>query len=498
MSFKHGLYGEHSAYAGEKLTKSLGTIPVYIGTAPIHQNNVENVEDYDYNKFINKPMIINSYTDAKAKLGVSDDFKKFTLMEAVYAHFLNGEKAIAPIIVVNMADPSNKTTDLIGINVNLSGLKGNKVGYIEDSTALIETVYIGEDNGDGTSLLMTEGTDYTLSYIDGKIKINVIKSDYSLGYVVVNYYRIDTSDTVITPTVFAEALNSLDICEVATGSIPTVMLAPYYSKIKEYHDLMIAKATRKLADKWYIDVITDIKADSTTNTIAKAVTKKAEDGYNNLVEKVCYPMAEYNGKIYHLSTLAAVRMQITDTESGGVPYISPSNKTIFANAAVLEDGTQLFINETTANTANANGITTVNIIRGDLRLWGGCNANYNYANESKIDPEHLQDASIRMKHYMLNKLQYDYIDNVDNPIARRDIDSIIASVQQWLNSLVNEGKMLYATIEFIEDNNSVKDLVSGDFVFDVSSTNTPNAKSITFRTHYTTEGISKLTSGGAE
>ena len=488
MPFKHGMYGEHSAYAGKKVTKSLGTIPVYIGTAPIQQNNVENAESFDYKEYINKPMIINSYSDAKAKLGVSDDFKTFTLMEAVYAHFLNGDKAIAPIIVVNMANPTNREEADSTMAVTLSGLAGNKVGYINDAAAVIETVTLAE---------LTKGTDYTLSYADGKIKINITKSGFTSGSIVATYKKIDTSDDVITTSVFTEALNSLDICEIVMGNIPTILLAPYYSKIKEYHDLMIAKAVNKLSDKWYTDVITDIKADSTTDTIAKAVTKKATDGYNNLVEKVCFPMSKYNGKIYHLSTLAAVRMQITDTEAGGVPYISPSNKSIYADAAVLEDGTQLFINETTANTANANGLTTVNVVRGGLRLWGGCNANYNYTNEGNIDPEHLQDASIRMKHYMLNKLQYDYIDNIDNPISRRDIDSIIASVQQWLNSLVNEGKLLYATVEFVEDNNSVKDMVSGDFVFDVSSTNTPNAKSITFRTHYTTEGISTLT-GGAE
>lgn len=489
MPFKHGMYGEHSAYAGKKPTKSLGTIPVYIGTAPIHQNNAENDKNYDYSDFINKPMIINSYTDAKAKLGVSDDFKKFTLMEAIYAHFLNGEKAIAPIIVVNMANPNNRETEESESTVVLSGLVGNKVGYIEDGAAVIESVTLAD---------LTEGTDYTLSYDSGKIKINITSSTYTSGSVVATYNKIDTADTVITTTVFSNALDSLDICEAVIGDIPTILLAPYYSKIKAYHDLMIAKAVNKISDKWFADVITDIKADSETNTIAKAITKKATDGYKNLVEKVCYPMCKYNGKIYHLSTLVAVRMQITDTEVGGVPYISPSNKTIFADAAVLEDGTQLYINETTANTANANGVTTVNVVRGGLRLWGGCNANYSYVNEGNIDPEHLQDASIRMKHYMLNKLQYDYIDNVDNPIARRDIDSILASVQQWLNSLVNEGKLLYATVEFIEDNNSVKDMVSGDFVFDVSSTNTPNAKSITFRTHYTTEGISTLTSGGVE
>ena len=487
MAFLHGTYGEHSTYAGKKVTNSIGTIPVYIGTAPIHQNNTENADGFSYNEYINKPIILNSFTDAVAKIGKSSDFSKFTLMEAVYAHFLNSVKPIAPIIVINMANPANREEEDTEATVTLSGLAGNKTGYIEDGAAIIETVELAE---------LTKGTDYTLSYADGKIKINITKSAYASGSVVATYKRIDTTDDVITTSVFSEALSALDVCEVMLNKIPTVLAAPYYSKIKSYHDLMIAKVNSRVANKWYLDVVTDIKADSTVNTVAKAITQKATDGYTNVAEKVCYPMVKYNGAIYHLSTMCVVDMQQTDTTANGVPYISPSNKAIYADAAVLEDGTQLFINETTANTANANGLTTVNVVRGGIRLWGGCNANYNYVNEANIDPEHLQDASIRMKHYMLNKLQYDYIDSIDNPISRRDIDSILASVQQWLNSLVNEGKLLYATIEFVEDNNSVKDMVSGDFVFDVSSTNTPNAKSITFKTHYTTDGISTLTAGG--
>lgn len=489
MAFKHGVYGEHSAYAGKLPAKANGTIPVYIGTAPIHQNNAENAADFDYSEFISKPIVLTSYPDAKAKLGVSSDFKTFTLMEAVYAHFLNGEAPIAPIIVVNMANPAKRETDDTETTVVLSGLAGNKVGYIDDAAAVIETVSLAE---------LTSGTDYTLSYVDGKIKITVTKSDYASGTVVATYKKIDTSDTVITTTEFNAALNALDICEVATGYIPNVMASPYYSTIKAYHDLMIAKATNKIANKWYIDVVTDIAADATTNTIAKAITKKADDGYNSNIEKVCYPKVKYNGNIYHLSTMCVVDMQQTDTGADGVPYISPSNKKVYADAAVLEDGTQLYINETAANSANANGLTTVNVVRGEIRLWGGCNGNYNYTNESNIDPEYLQDVGVRMKHYILNYFQYNFMDNVDMPISRRDIDSILASAQQWLNSLINEGKILYAKVDFIADNNSVKDMASGDFVFDTSYTHAPNAKSLTFKTHYTTEGISTLTTGGAE
>lgn len=488
MAFKHGVYGEHSTYAGKQTTTANGTIPAYIGTAPVHQNNTENAADFKYDEYINKPILINSFSDAKAKLGVSSDFKTFTLMEAVYAHFMNGENPIAPIIVVNMANPANRESADSEATVTLSGLAGNKIGYIDDASAIIETVTLAD---------LTE-EDYALAYVDGKIKVTITKASYTSGTVVATYKKIDTSDDVITTAKFSEALNALDISEIVTLHIPTVLAAPYYSKIKAYHDLMIAKATSKIANKWYIDVVVDIQADSTTDTVAKAITKKATDGYNSALEKVVYPMVRYNDKIYHLSTMCVVDMQQTDTNAGGVPYISPSNKKIYADAAVLEDGTQLYINETTANSANANGLTTVNIIRGTLRLWGSSNGNYNYSTEAKIDPEYLQDVGVRMKHYILNKFQYDYIDNVDAPISRRDIDSIIASVQQWLNSLINEGKMLYAKVEFIPDNNSVKDMTSGDFVFDTSYTHTPNAKSLTFKTHYTTEGIATLTTGGAE
>lgn len=489
MAFKHGVLGEHSAYVGKQTMNANGTIPVYIGTAPIHQINAENAANYDYNDAINKPIVLTSYPDAIEKIGVSSDFKAFTLMEAVYAHFRNGKNPIAPIVVVNMADPAKQTAEETEATITLSGIAGKKVGYLDDSAAIIETVAIDE---------LTKDTDYTLAYFDGKIKITITKSGYTGGTVTASYKKIDTSDAVITTAEYQKALDALDICEIATGYIPTVAASPYYSSIKEYHDLLIAKATNRLDGKWYVDVVTDIKADSTTDTLAKAITKKATDGYNSVIEKVCYPKVKYNGAIYHLSTMCVVDMQQTDTNADGVPYISPSNKRIYADAAVLEDGKQIYINETAANTANANGLTTVNVVRSELRLWGGCNGNYNHSNEANIDPEYLQDVGVRMKHYILNKFQYDYINNIDAPLSRRDIDSVIASVQQWLNSLINEGKLLYAKVSFIADNNSVKDMLSGDFVFDTSYTHTPNAKSLTFRTHYTTEGISSLTTGGAE
>ena len=92
---------------------------------------------------------------------------------------------------------------------------------------------------------------------------------------------VDTSEETISTDVFSEALSALDICEIMTGEIPNLLVAPYWSKKKKYHDLMIQKASSKLANKWNIAPVCDITADSSVANIAAAIVKKTEDGYNS-------------------------------------------------------------------------------------------------------------------------------------------------------------------------------------------------------------------------
>src|SRR5699024_1637954 len=126
----------------------------------------------------------------------------------------------------------------------------------------------------------------------------------------------------------------------------------------------------------------------------------------------------YGWNMYHLTTLAADDIHTVDTNAGGITYISPSNKPINADATILDDGTEIYISEVTGNALNAVGITTTNIIRGGMRLWGPHMGNYVFDNEENILPEDRQDASVRMGLYLLNYLQYNYIDVVDNPLLR--------------------------------------------------------------------------------
>ena len=213
--------------------------------------------------------------------------------------------------------------------------------------------------------------------------------------------------------------------------------------------------------------------------------------------------------------LGALQERITSTKDGSItsvqavyvppddltgppptpPKAPPSTPPLTADSKNVPDPTEIYTSEVTGNSLNMVGITTTNIIRGGMRLWGPHMGNYNFDNEENILPEDRQDASIRMGLYLLNYLQYNYIDQVDMPFARRDIDAVLASVQQWLNSLINAGQLLFGTIAFEADDNTTDAMVSGDFVFNIKDTYTPNAKSLTFRAQYTTQGLSSLTGG---
>jgi len=105
------------------------------------------------------------------------------------------------------------------------------------------------------------------------------------------------------------------------------------------------------------------------------------------------------------------------------------------------------------------------------------------------------DASIRMMMYLSNSFQARYMPDIDGPMNRSTVDTILNDAGTWLNSLVADGALLSASIGFNETSNPTSSIVEGDFVFDVLTTTTPVAKSMTFKLQYTTQGISTLFGG---
>lgn len=131
MSYKHGIYTDTVATAGYLKTNAVGTIPVYIGTAPIHTLT-------DSADKVAKPILIQSYNDFVKAMGYSEDWEKYTLCEVAYAHFKNDIKSIAPFVVINIYDPT-KHVDTAGKDVDLAKITEDD---FKAAVAAIDTITI--------------------------------------------------------------------------------------------------------------------------------------------------------------------------------------------------------------------------------------------------------------------------------------------------------------------------------------------------------------------
>ena len=492
MSYKHGTYGIAAA-TNNATEVAQGTVPVYVGSAPVHRINSNGSSDFDYSDYVNKPFLVSSLREAKAMGLYSDDWATYTLCEAIHAHFMNDSKAVAPIILLNLLNPEADMEESAGTaTVTMKRVGTRFVGYINDPLCFVDGIALTISDETGV-----EDKTFTYSYDGDRVTIEADvtfasgKENTVAFTASATYAKIAFSAEKFTKDVVSSAISALDYCEQITGMIPNIIAAPGISEIPELHSLLIQAAINKLAGKWNVCCVSDIPA--TVKTYKDAVTWKTENGYDSKYDKVCWPAVAADGKVYHLSTIVAYMMQNIDTENGDVPYVSTSNKEIFCDRAVVGDNETLLISEIDANDLNQVGITTVNIIKRKMRLWGAHMANYDHAALSIINIEDRFDVCIRMMMYMLNHLQNQYINEIDQSFTRKDIDGVLNSVQTWLDSLVNDGMLLYATVDFNNESNSDADIANGDFVFDLQVTYSVIAKSITFKLQYTSAGLSVLT-----
>lgn len=410
MSYLHGVYGEQLPTQDSIPISGIGTLPVYVGTAPVEQLTTSTGA-------INVPLLIASFDDAKAKIGYSDDWGKYTLCEAVYAHFKNKIGSIGPIVVINVFDPA---------------------------------VHTGE---------------------------NIVDNDDIIGGMDANGRRT--------------GLACVDLVYQMFNMIPTILAAPGWSHKSEVEAALLEKC-QKINGHWDALCVVDIDS-AAAKTIAAAKGWKQTNAYTSRLEKVCWPKVTIADKKLWLSTLTVVRMCLTDHANENIPYESPSNKQLGITGTVLADGSAVNFDEVQANDLNSEGITTVSYRAGSWVLWGPHNGNYKYG--SDMDPRDRFDCNIRMMMYLTNSFQVNYMKDVDQPLNRAKVDTILNDAQVWLNSMVSDGRMLFAEIQFNESSNPVSSIVEGDFKFDIRTTTTPPGKSLIFAVQYTTQGISALFGG---
>lgn len=469
MDYKHGVYSSEGPTSVIAPVTAAAGLKVVIGTAPI--NLAKSIE------YVNKPLLAYTWEKTVEALGYSDDWGNYTLCEEMDASFrLYG---VAPVVFINVLDPTKHKTDVANKEVAIL----NKKATIDDYGILLDTLAV-KLTSEGVPL--TKGTDYLATFDDtGNVVIAVITGGtIPQGQLTlfVSYTKIDPSKVTKTDIIGAIDVNNGDASGLELinsvypkfGLVPGQILAPKFSKDPTVAAVMRAKAGN--INTFFKAMSIDDVDTTVVNTYTKVPDWKTTNSYTSPNEIVCWPKVGFEDKTYHLSTHIASLSAFTDSLNDDVPYVSPSNKTLKIDKAILEDGKEVFLGPDQANYLNGQGVMTALNFIGGWKGWGNRTGVYPASTEVK-------DSFIpvrRMHNWIENTIILTTWQKIDDPTNKTLIDSVVDTLNIWLNGLTATGALLGGRVEFLKDENPIDDLIQGKVRFHVYLAEQTPAEEIEF------------------
>lgn len=481
MAYRHGVYASEVPTSIVPPVRTDGALPVVFGTAPVHLAKSAAP--------VNTPVLCYSCAEAVEAFGLSYDFASYTLCEFIHSHF--ALFAVAPVVLVNVLDPSTHKDDVASKTVNLAAEKGT----LAEQGVLLNTL---EVRLEAAAQPLIKGTDYVAGFDDaGYVTITRVEG----GGIPANQASAIFKYTKLKPS----AVTKNDIIggiDVTTGQseglelvnsifprfrlVPGIILAPGWSQNVEVGAVMKAKASNINGHFKAIAVV-----DVPTDTVKKYTDVAAWKNNNNYVdplEVVCWPKVKLGERVYHLSTQIAGVMCKTDAANEDIPYTSPSNKDLQANSAVLEDGAEVLLGPDQAAYLNGQGIITALNFIGGWKAWGNRTGCYPGVTDVK-------DAFIpirRMFNWIGNTMILTFWQKVDYPLNKRLLDTIVDSANIWLNGLTARGFILGGRVELLKEENPTTDLMDGIVRFHVYVTPPSPAREIDFILEYDPQYLATL------
>ena len=482
--YKHGAYGVIQAVGSRVADESQGAI-VYVGTAPVH-----NVEGGANN--VNKPIIVNNIAEARKYFGYSDEWDKYTLCEAMHVHLEN--KGVGPLVFINVLNPATHKASDAG-TVSKTPENG-RVTIPAAQDIILDSVIVKSDN-----TTKIKGTDYAIAYNIEKKTITI--SELTAG-------ALGTSALTITyNTVDASAVTAADVIGTSdglglntgifaiknvyqlTGYIPAYLAAPGFSSVPAVHAAMYQNSV-KVNGHWDVYMFVDlpIMNSETPLTLDTAKTYKNGNGYTKENETVFFPLAQgTDGKIYHLSVLAAANFQELLLAQDGIPYKTASNTdcSLIENLYLGASNTGRVYDDSIINEKlNKNGIASAAYVGGRWAIWGCHSADYDQENGDQIN---VAETNRMMLYYISNDFQHRRTPDVDKPMTANDLQTIIAEEQTRVDALLNIGALTRGVVTLNADAQAKSDIMNGDYSFLFDITTTPLAKSLTAIVNWTDEGF---------
>ena len=448
MAFTHGTYASEK----ESAIKGLVTVQnpvVIVGTAPINMGDI---------KSVNKVELIQNAKDAVAKFGTSNYIEGFNITEAIYVAL--NVFGVTPIVCINVLDPAKHKTeetfdsvavidkkvtfDHVGILLDTLQVKnGETSAPIEDFVAHFE------ENGKLT--------------IELKEEITTIEGQYSY----LDPSKVKDTDIIgsVEPsTMKSTGLECLKDLFTKYSMIPSYVITPGYNS-NELRAVLDTKASL-VGNKWKAMTIVDLPE---TTKYGEAITYKKENNWIDEDQIVCFGKVRFGGRYYNQSTFAAFLSATVDKANDGIPYESPSNKNIKAEGISWKNGgnyEELSLSEEEANLLNENGICTIITRSNGTVFWG--NRTSVFQPGGNTDPKDMWIPAKRMFKYLANVIMLNNEQEVDKPMTVSKIEAIKMNINRFLSSLVAQEKLLGASVDFVEENNSTQDLVNGILTWNIN------------------------------
>lgn len=444
----------HGTYANEKESSIKGIITVQnpvviIGAAPINMGDITSV---------NKVELIQNAKDAVEKFGTTNHITGFNITEALYVAL--NIFGVTPIVCINVLNPDKHKTEE---NYSSIAVVDKKVTF-KHTGILLDTLEV--KTGD-TSLPIEEFT--AIFETDGKLTIELKEEVATIEgkYSYLDPSKVKDEDIIgsIDPsTMKSTGLECLKELFSKYSMIPSYVITPGYTS-NELRAVLDTKGSL-IGNKWKAMTIVDLPE---TTKYGEAINYKKQNNWIDEDQIVCFGKVRFGGKYYNQSTFVAFLSASIDNSNGGVPYESPSNKNIKVEGISWKNGENyedLSLSEEEANLLNENGICTIITRSNGTVFWG--NRTSVFQPGGNTDPKDMWIPAKRMFKYLANTVMLNNENEVDKPMTISKAESIKMNINRFLSSLVAQEKLLGASIDFTENDNSVNDLINGIFTWHIN------------------------------
>lgn len=475
MAYRHGVYTKEVPTSILPPVVSEAAMPVVFGTAPV--NMTANPAGA-----VNRPVLCYGYAEAVEAFGFVPANAETGLFDYTISEFMRSHFALfaaAPVVFINVLDPAEHKTAATGQAVTVAdGRATLPAGVLRDSLEL----KFGE-------ITLVEGTDYDLTFgMAGELLVHAIdggampeNGPLTASYDKLDPSLVDSADIIggIDPnTGAATGLELLNEIFPRFRLIPGQVHAPGFSTDPAVEAVKRAKSS-SINGHFKAISVCDIPTDEVTR-YSDAAAWKNDNNVMDTQQVVCWPMAELGGEKFHLSTQLAGVICRTDANNSNVPYKSPSNESLQAVGMVLKDGSEVFLGPDNGAYLNGQGVVTgINFIGGWV-AWGNRTAAY----PANSDPKDAFIAIRRMFNWISNTLILTFWQRVDNPLNRRQIDTVLDSANIWLNGLASQGYIVGGRVEFLQTDNPTTDMMDGISRFRVRVTPPSPNREIEFILEY--------------